>query len=303
MKKIKSLILLCVLAVMSTGCVKFNANIDIKKDKSMDFSILYAVNTSLLGDQASLEDADISEIEKQGFHVEKYSENNMEGFTISKKVNNIDLISSTEDTEYDLSGMLQNDSEKNYIFKVKKGLLKNTYTAKFKFDASDSDLSDIEEEYNADDDLSWDSEEDDTNFDTSSLSDFDISSMMSNLDLSFNVSLPYSAKSNNATSTENDNKKLSWSFMSSGQNTAEFEFELYNIENIFLIGGAIIIVLIIAIILFMKRKKSNKNKNMEPMITPVNNSPESSSQTIDMANHDVNLNSSQQENNINIQNN
>ena len=37
--------------------------------------------------------------------------------------------------------MLDSESDDKYIFRLKKGLLKNTYTAKFKFNASDSNLS------------------------------------------------------------------------------------------------------------------------------------------------------------------
>ena len=40
MKKIKYLLLLCTISFLFTGCVKFNATMDIKKDKSMDFSRL-----------------------------------------------------------------------------------------------------------------------------------------------------------------------------------------------------------------------------------------------------------------------
>ena len=39
MKKIKYLLMLCIFTIISTGCVKYNANMEIKKDKSMDFTI------------------------------------------------------------------------------------------------------------------------------------------------------------------------------------------------------------------------------------------------------------------------
>lgn len=43
---------------------------------------------------------------------------------------------------YSLSGILKGNYDKAKLFKVQKGLFKNSYTVKFKFDASDSDLND-----------------------------------------------------------------------------------------------------------------------------------------------------------------
>ena len=81
MKKIKYLLLVSVLTLL-TGCVKFNATMDIKKDKSMGFSIIYAFDTSLFGSQDLLEESDKKELESQGFIVEDYNQNNMKGFTL-----------------------------------------------------------------------------------------------------------------------------------------------------------------------------------------------------------------------------
>ena len=122
MKKIKYLLLVSILTLL-TGCVKFNATMDIKKDKSMDFSIIYAFDTSLFGSQDLLEDSDKKELESQGFIVEDYNQNNMKGFTIKKSISNIDDVSSTSDTNYDISGLLNNSTDNNYFFKVKKAAL------------------------------------------------------------------------------------------------------------------------------------------------------------------------------------
>ena len=76
MKKIKY-ILLCILPVLLTGCVKFNTNMAIKKDKSMDFSIIYALDSSLIEDQEVLEEEDKKKLEDQAFKVSEYSEDNI----------------------------------------------------------------------------------------------------------------------------------------------------------------------------------------------------------------------------------
>ena len=275
MKKIKYLLLVSVLTLL-TGCVKFNATMDIKKDKSMDFSIIYAFDTSLFGSQDLLEDSDKKELESQGFIVEDYNQNNMKGFTIKKNISNIDDVSSTSDTNYDISGLLNNSTDNNYFFKVKKGILKNTYTAKFKFDANESDLN-TDESTDTSSGVTDDS-------DSINMDDLDLSSMTSNLDLSFNVKLPYSSISSNATTKNNDGKELTWNLSSNQEEMIEFEFELYNMTNIY-IGAGILLVLIVIIIISILNKKKNKpikeqvnnNVEQEPV---VNNYPNESIQEV-----------------------
>ena len=159
MKKIKNLLLLCTLTFLLTGCVKFNANMDIKKDKSMDFTIIYALDSSVFGEESIMTAEERTEIENKGFTVSDYEEGNMKGVTLSRHVNNIDEVSSTTDADYNLSGLLDSESNNQYIFKIKKGLLKNTYTAKFNFNASDSNLSNTEKEL-LDDEENEEDEED-----------------------------------------------------------------------------------------------------------------------------------------------
>ncbi len=275
MKKIKYLLLVSILTLL-TGCVKFNATMDIKKDKSMDFSIIYAFDTSLFGSQDLLEDSDKKELESQGFIVEDYNQNNMKGFTIKKSISNIDDVSSTSDTNYDISGLLNNSTDNNYFFKVKKGILKNTYTAKFKFDANKSDLN-TDESNDTSSGVTDDS-------DSINMDDLDLSSMTSNLDLSFNVKLPYSSISSNATTKNNDGKELTWNLSSNQEEMIEFEFELYNMTNIYVGAGIILVLLIIIIISILNKKKNkpikeqvNNNVEQEPV---VNNYPNESIQEV-----------------------
>ena len=261
MKKIKYIILLCTSVFLLSGCVKFNANMNIKKDKSMNFSIIYAVNSTLLDDQELLTDEEKKNIEKQGFIFEDYKEDNMKGFKIIKNIKNIDSISSKNDEEYSLSGIMNNTSEENYMFKVEKGFFKNTYTANFKFDASDSGLSDDLQDPTLDDDNYNDElENEEDTLDSNTDDDFDFTELMGNLDLSFNVTL-----SNNASKTENNDKKLSWNLSNDELQNIEFKFELYNMTNIYIcvgIGiGILIIGVIVAITIITKNKGNKKDKN------------------------------------------
>lgn len=283
MKKNKFILMLCVLTFMLTGCVKYNANMNINKDKSMDFSMIYALDISLFEDQELLSDEDKQKLESQGFTIADYSEGTMKGYTLTKKISNIDYVSTTSNASYDLSGLLDSNATNSYIFKVTKGLLKNTYTANFTFDASESDinsdstdttdnLNDLfsneeEEETILSEEKQEETNQEETNQEETNsngnidFSDMDLSSLTSNLDLSFNVNLPYSAKSNNATNTSDNNKKLSWNLSSTEISTIEFTFELYNMTNVYIGIGLLVILIAAIVVLIVSKKKNSSDKN------------------------------------------
>ena len=290
MKKFAKIIAIIMMMVMMTGCVKFNANMDIHKDKSMDFSIIYAVDTTYFGDEPLFDEEDKEDLAKEGFKLEEYVDENMKGFKLSRDILNIDLVSSDVDAKYSLSGLLSSDEEENkYLFKVKKGFFKNKYTATLDFDSSDSDLTDSEEttddeysaNYNTDIEYDYDTEYE-FEYDTDStedltdeslddaLSGLDMSSM-SSVDLSFSVSLPYSALSHNATKATNEDKNLKWELMSDEVSTIEFEFELYNMVNIFIAIGVVLVIIVLVIILLLKKGKKKKGQDavQQPNQQPV----------------------------------
>lgn len=289
MKKVKYLLLLVLFAIITTGCVKFNANMDIKKDKSMEFSVIYAFDKSLMTGENALKEEDMAEPKKCGFEVTKYSEGNYEGFKLVKKIANIDEVSSEDDVTYDLSGMMDEGACNGKMFKVVKSEDKNTYTAKFKFDANSNGMSeDTEDEEVVENEVETTvetTEEDTTledemlvgdeeNFDlTSEGSNMDLSGLMNNLDLSFNVNLPYGALSSNATTKENDNKKLTWKLGTEAQEI-EFSFELKNNDNsnmmLYLAVGAAVVVFIALLILVISKMR----KKGKPEVVEANNTIE-----------------------------
>ena len=207
MRKLRSVVVLLVVTLLLTGCVKYNVNMEIRKDKSMNFEMIYAMNSSLLQGKDVFDEKELKEIKDKGFKVEKYDKDNMKGFTISREIKNIDYISSSDAKEYSLSAITKKGDQK--VFKVKKGLFKNKYTANLKFDSSDSKMSNgnsnsqFREEDDDDDSLLTDTDDDSWLTDDSDLDldtdDYDYSSMMSGMDMSINVKLPYKALSNNAT--------------------------------------------------------------------------------------------------------
>lgn len=277
MKKIKIFILI-ICALTLTGCVKFNANMEIKKDKSMNFSMTYAFDKSLTNGQEIFTKEKLKEIEDSGFKVTKYQEGNMEGFTASASVKNIDKVSTTKDEKLDLSGIMNNDEkDKKYIFKIEKGLFKNTYKTKINFNTNEQPNQNMDNENLF--------PNDDTTLENNPTEDYselynnmDIASMMTNMELKFNTILPYSALSNNATKTSNENKELEWDLTKSTSDI-EFEFELYNWPIIYItIGiGIISIIVIIVIILACKNTKLG-NQSIEQQ--PTNENKTQQAQTV-----------------------
>ena len=285
MKKIRNVLLLLVATLALTGCVKFNANMEIKKDKSMDFSIIYAIDTSAMGGESNTSGETFTneqkeELKKQGFTVEDYTEGKMKGIKITKHINNIDEVSTDKDAEYSLSGMLDGKEHKDeYMFKVEKGFLKNTYTAKYKFDMNDSSMDMTEDETNfdfenpdvnekteednnlltttgEDNDLLTTGEDESNDLDLSGLSD---PSAYANMDLSFNLKLPYAAKSSNA-DTKTSDKELKWNLMTLGDKNIEFSFSLYNINPIIIYAVIALIIIAIVAVILMVLKKNKKNE-------------------------------------------
>lgn len=259
MNKIKNLILLVVATFMLTGCVKFNANMEIRKDKSLSYSIIYAMDSSLMDDDDLIKDDDKTELETSGFRLEEYNQDNYKGFVISKDFENIDDISVGADVTYNVSGLLDGEANNQEVFAVKKGFLKNIYTAKFTFSANEeNDVSEPDEnnsdEFEFDDDSGISYELDDDSDISNGLSD-SFSQMTNGMDLSFNVKLPYKAISNNATTSNNDNKDLSWKLTSDKVSKIEFSFALYNMTNVYIAGGVLLIIVIGFVVLLLKKRK------------------------------------------------
>ena len=257
MKKSCKVLCLMLIVFMMSGCVKANIDMSINKDKSMKLSVTSAVDQSLLqqyGSEGLMDEETKNEAENNGFKVDEYSDGSMKGYTLSKEFKNIDDISSDKKVNIDLEKLM--NEENAQIFTVKQGFFKNTYTVTMENNTS----SELESQMDFGDSTTYGQ---DNSMDFSS--NIDLSSISSNMDMKFNVTLPYKAIKSNATSTENDGKKLVWDLMNQNLQNIEFQFELYNMNNVYLtagIVGAIIIIIVIVII-------SKKRKPKAPVGTPV----------------------------------
>ena len=230
MKKIKYLFMF-LLILIETGCVKFNTNMDINMDKSMDYSIILAFDKSVIKtDDEILTKEQINMMKQNGFNVSNYSVDNMDGYVLTKKIQNIDEVSSDNDSIYDLSGMFNGKNEDKYMFKMEKGLFRNTYKSVIKINPKDSGIDFDNENYNTE----------------------------IKPDLRFNVKLPYGSISNNATKI--NNKELVWNLSTKDISNIEFEFYMYNLEIILIIFGVISVIIALIIILISKKKSKKKEE-------------------------------------------
>ena len=282
MKKSCKVLCLMLIVFMMSGCVKANIDMSINKDKSMKLSVTSAVDQSLLqqyGSEGLMDEETKNEAENNGFKVDEYSDGSMKGYTLSKEFKNIDDISSDKKVNFDLEKLM--NEENAQIFTVKQGFFKNTYTVTMENNTS----SELESQMDFGDSTTYGQ---DNSMDFSS--NIDLSSISSNMDMKFNVTLPYKTIKSNATSTENDGKKLVWDLMNQNLQNIEFQFELYNMNNVYLTAGiaAAIIIIIIIVIVSKKRKPKapvgtpvkvtdsnveNINQNIAPTVSATNEQP------------------------------
>lgn len=272
MKKVLKSLVGIILLFNLTGCIKYNTEISINEDKSMDFTMIMAVDKSLMtGDDASISENldDLKKIEDQGFKVTDYSDDKMEGYRLYRRTKNIDNISTKEDCVYNI-GSLMDGIEDSYMFKVKKGLLKNTYYAKLSMDEESYGEEETKpEENNFNDDMNLDDfgeQVPGNNFDSdlSGMEDY----LQSSMDISFVVKLPNAAISSNANNTKDDGKELEWtlSFNEADNKYIEFEFEVYNQKVLYILyifGAGFVLSLILFI--FSEIKNWRNGKKLKPL--------------------------------------
>ncbi len=269
MKKIMCLLCLGFLGLALTGCVKINVDMDIKKNKSMDFSMIYAINTVYFEEATNEENdifnkGDMQKFEEHGFSLELYDDGSMKGYKLFKHIKNIDAVSSKEDVIYNFE---DEDSIDGPMFKVKKGLFKNTYTAHF----SGADINDLQDSFNnRDDNYVHPDKAEDYNNDMAMLlrnsnddySDFE-NMFMANMDLRFSVRLPHKALSHNATTVNEDDKLLVWNLANQNLPSIDFEFELYNMSNIYLLIGIVFMIGAIFVKVFLDKNRKLLKKEVK----------------------------------------
>lgn len=228
---------LVLVTLLLSGCVKYEVGMEVKKDKSMDLSLVYAIASDLTenSDTYSSDEAKIN-LEKRGFVVNEYNEDDLTGIKAVKSIDNIDKVSSEKQVIVSLVDMLDENNEEEMFFKVEKGLSKNKYSASFIFDLTEDEESTDEES------VSYDGYSNYFKF-------------------SYKITLPYKSISNNATNVSEDGKTLTWTAQYGKINDINFEFSMPNKNfNMLLFGGIgaiLVIILAVTFLLINKNKKSN----------------------------------------------
>ena len=249
MKNKVGLVFSIIFVILITGCVNYDASMQIKKDKSMTYSVDFLMNPDVYAKTNIQNELELAK--QKGFTVSESSKGAFRGYRIEKSFDNIDKISKTDDVTYVLSSL----SDTDYIFKIQKGFIKNKYTANFVFNKGQYMVEDGPKK---DIDLENFIEQNDNGM----LANENMINMNKPV-IKFNVVLPTSALSNNATKTLDSNRNLVW-FINSDVQNINFEFELYNSFNIKLLIAAFI-VLIIVIISFMIKKRLTPTKGVTPV--------------------------------------
>ena len=126
MKKFSKLLLLSIMVLGLSGCLKYNVSMSIASDKSMDFEMIAAMNMSMLkslgegsssssSTTESFDKSDYKEYEKAGYKVEEYNEKKddaeYEGVKISKKFANIDDVSTNKDEAVEFTKLFDENAK------------------------------------------------------------------------------------------------------------------------------------------------------------------------------------------------
>ena len=211
MKNILKVLVLSYLLIFVTGCMEFDAEMEIKKDKSMTLTITEMVDTNYSNsDIPYFNDSDIKKYKDCGFDTYTNTVDDMTGHVLTKHFTNIDTVSSTEQVNSkDATKALLGDSD--YIFTVKKGIFRNKYVATF-------NVGDFIDKFN-------------TN-----------GTSLSGATLDFKLRLPYKVITSNATSVSSNGKNLDWNLKNLATNQIYFEFTLYNLTNVYIVAGGILLV-------------------------------------------------------------
>ncbi len=244
MKKTCILIIMVITVFLTTGCIKSEAVMNVNKNKSMAFSVTYALDNKL-ADLAELNNAydirnmfgivvDDNILTQKGYTVTDYKDDNYTGIKASKHIYNVDLVSSDKEKVIVLNDFFNQDFDDSLFFTVKKGVFKNTYTANFIYDLT------VTTNYNLDNSI----------IDASKLS-------TAAPEITYEINLPYKQVSSNAQSVSQDGKQLKWNAKYNEVTNIEFSFQLVNAINIFIL---IFNVFLIASVVLLSIYKKNINK-------------------------------------------
>lgn len=256
----KKIIVLLVATLFLSGCtMQGNYEMEIKNDKSFDFSVIMAFDDELIDMMLSSENSDTtgttdnqgttdttgtvnneytdeerwafidslaedsSELKDAGYTTERYEKDGYKGIIATKTIDNIDDVTGENPNFY----LANYDTVGDAVMFKKNG---DTYSANLILSAPDQ--AQINMNLNG-----------------------------TGIVSTFTVTLPNKPISHNAINVSEDGKTLTWNLTGNGSENIEFEFSFGNNMLLYIgLGIAGLIVLLLIIFLVIKRRKNKKNK-------------------------------------------
>ena len=237
-KTLKNVAIIAILGIILftlTGCANVDYDIKLNKDGSGDIAYVIGYDKSFLAsigvETSSLEnDNSFSEMEEQAKQNE-YEDDNTYGFKATKHANNIQ-------EEFDLNDEAGSNNAETSKIMYEKTLLKTRYYQDSKVDLTDI-LSDNEEAAM-------------------------LKAVMSQMKVSYRITLPFRVGSNNATIVSEDGKTIEWTLKVGEVNEIKFEASQdYGMYALLGLAVVLVIVAVVSVFLFKKAKKTEKVKPVE----------------------------------------
>lgn len=320
MKKYLKVVFTFFLVFLMTGCVRYNMEMEVKDDKSVDLKLIYAIDYSFMDQMGNMEMEDETATEESE-EVPEIETN------VEESEPEINLEEPTEE------GSNEGVSADDYKYLEEKGFKVEEYKEekdgkKFagvmltkNYKSIDDITKDAEKTINVNEILGEKDKFDDSQFyskknnvyKASLLFDFsqegsegtegmDMSSMTNSFELKYIIKLPVKAKTNNATEVSEDGKTLTWNLKYGEKNLVEYSFALSNglfgldSSMVMYIGIGLCALIVIAVVVIILSKKKNSapspvtySEPVVPMQSQENVEPQVTT-TEEVQNNDLNNN-------------
>ena len=249
-KKIKLLVIFMII-LSFTGCIKYDHKMVIKSDRSMDYSIIYGIAKDFAeGGTMNVDEDGLKRAKEKGFDIKDYKDENYIGSVLTVKVPDINELSNLTGSTFSINQFFSEDNDESFLdaenkpimFKRKSGIFIDEYSAVFTFDYN-------QELNGGSTDSSSESEQ---------LSEALKEQLGDSLDLKFTVTVPNKVLSSNA--MEVNGNTLTWNMASDDFKTIEFSFNMYNIMPIVVTFCVVFLFGLITIFAILN-SIANKRKN------------------------------------------
>ncbi len=239
LKNIAIIAILGIILLTLTGCANVNYDIKLNKDGSGDIAYVIGYDKSFLAsigvETSSLEnDNSFDEMEEEakqnGYTVEKYEDDNTYGFKATKHVNNIQ-------EEFDVNNEAGSNGEEDGKIIYEKTLLKTKFSQSSKVDLTDIGVDDEDAAM--------------------------LKAVMSQMKISYKITLPFRVGSNNATTVSEDGKTLEWVLKVGEVN--EVKFDAAQDYGMYALLGLAVVLVIVATVSVILSKKAKKTSEVKPV--------------------------------------